>query len=101
MPFQPGRQKTGGRVKGVGKRESVAEICQRLGCDPFEGMVKLAQDIKAPKPLRARMFAELASYLAPKLRAVEHTGPGGEAIKFRVEDVRAYAQSVPDDDTTG
>lgn len=44
MPFQKGREKTGGRPKGyvdVEKR-TVSEVCERLGLNPFEGMAIIA-----------------------------------------------------------
>lgn len=100
MPFRKGEPKPAGsgRRKGDSKAETVRAICERLGCCPFEGMAQLAMNPKTKPELRGKMYAELGQYLAPKLRAVEHSGPGGESIKFRIEDVRAYAQSIADGD---
>jgi hypothetical protein len=33
---------------------------------------------------RCRAASELASYIAPKLKAIEHSGPGGDAIPHKV-----------------
>ena len=42
-----------------------------MGCDPIEGMARLALDESNPPELRGRMYAELAGFLYPKKRAVE------------------------------
>jgi hypothetical protein len=58
----------------------VAEQLRQLDCDPIAGMARLAQDVTAPIPLRARMFAELATYVAPRRKAMELSGPNGGPI---------------------
>jgi hypothetical protein len=65
--------KTGGRVKGTPNRRTVEVIekLESLGCDPIEGMAKLAMDPSNAPELRGRMFAELAQYIAPKRKALE------------------------------
>jgi hypothetical protein len=45
-----------------------------MECDPIAGMAQIALGESNPIELRARMFAELAQYVAPKRRAVEHSG---------------------------
>ena len=75
-------RKTGGRLAGTPNRRTV-EVLERLevlGCDPIEGMARIAMDMTNPVEVRARMFAELAGYVAPKRRAVEHNGVGGFRI---------------------
>ena len=75
-------RKTGGRVAGTPNRRTV-EVIERLealGCDPIEGMARIAMDMTTPVEVRARMFAELAGYVAPKRKAVEHNGAGGFQI---------------------
>ena len=74
--------KTGGRVAGTPNRRTV-EVMDRLealGCDPIEGMARIAMDMTTPVEVRARMFAELAGYVAPKRKAIEHTGSSGIQI---------------------
>ena len=48
-------------------------------------MVKLAQDNTTPAALRARMYAELATYIAPRRKAVELSGLGGNPIEVERE----------------
>jgi hypothetical protein len=70
------------RPKGVPNRRTkeAVELLDSLGCDPLEGMARIALDENHPIELRARMFAELAPYVRPKLSAqkvdasVEHSG---------------------------
>ena len=46
-------------------------LLMRMGCDPIEGMAKIAMDCTNPVEIRARMYAELAQYVAPKRKAVQ------------------------------
>src|SRR5918911_2245956 len=75
---KPGERR-GGRRRGSPNRRTaeVAERLAALGCDPIEGMASIAMDPSNTPELRARMFAELAQYVAPKRKAVEHSGPEG------------------------
>jgi hypothetical protein len=57
---------------------------EELGCDPLEGMATIAMDPKAPEELRGRMFAELAQYVYPKRKAIDHTVTGGSAINVNL-----------------
>ena len=52
---------------------SLTERLAELGCDPVEGMAKLAMDPNSSPDLKGRMYAELAQYVYPKRRAVEQT----------------------------
>ena len=53
------------------------ERLDELGCDPIEGMARIALDPQNPVELRARMFSDLAQYVAPKRRAVDHSASDG------------------------
>ena len=66
--------KTGGRRRGSLNRltREVVEKLAKLDCDPIEGMANLAMDESNPPELRGKMFAELAQYIAPKRKAIEH-----------------------------
>jgi hypothetical protein len=66
--------KTGGRVAGTPNKrtQEVAGLLESLGCDPIEGMAQIAMNEKHSPELRGRMFAELAQYIAPKRKAIEH-----------------------------
>jgi len=62
----------------------VAEQLRQLDCDPIASMAQLAQDYTVPIALRARMFAELATYTAPRRKAVELTGAGGAPVDVEI-----------------
>ena len=65
--------KTGGRAKGTPNKRTL-EVMLRLkniGCDPIEGMARLAMDASNSPELRGKMYSELAQYLYPKRRATE------------------------------
>ena len=69
--------KTGGRTRGTPNKrtQDVLEKLEELGCDPIEGMARLAQQAEADgdKNLAAQMYKELAPYIAPKRKAIEQT----------------------------
>ena len=66
-------KKTGGRLRGTPNRRTtdIQVLLMRMGCDPIEGMAKIAMDCTNPVEIRARMYAELAQYVAPKRKAVQ------------------------------
>jgi len=78
----PGGKRPGaGRPRGSLSKKTleVQERLARMGCDPIIGMAIIAADeMSAGKDgdrvLAGRMYAELAQYVAPKRRAVEHSG---------------------------
>jgi hypothetical protein len=74
--------KTGGRVAGTPNRKSkdVADLLASLDFDPIRGMVEIARNPDASLELRGRMNAELAHYVFPKRKAVEHSGAGGGSV---------------------
>lgn len=77
-------------MKGTPNKTTVdiAEKLRKIGCDPLLGMARLAMNTKNPKELRGRMYAELAQYVAPKRRAIEHSTdvPTLEALLGRLSD---------------
>jgi len=77
-------KKTGGRVAGTpNKRTSeLVDRLEALGCDPVEGMAKIAMDDSNPPELRGRMYAELAGYVYPKRKAVEVKADEGPMVTF-------------------
>jgi hypothetical protein len=84
--------KTGGRVAGTPNRKTqeVGELLESLGCNPIEGMARIAMNEAHSPELRGRMYAELAQYIAPKRKAVEVSGTDGHAIEFSIaEELRA------------
>ena len=72
--------KTGGRQPGTPNRRT-QEVCDRLaalGCDPIEGMARIALDPANTPELRAKMYAELAQYVAPKRKSVDLSSTTGD-----------------------
>jgi hypothetical protein len=72
MPPNAGK----GRRAGIPNKrtQAVADLLAEMECDPIAGMAQIALDANNPIELRAMMYAELAQYVAPKRRAVEHSG---------------------------
>ena len=71
-----GSPKVGGRKKGSLNKRTVGVIAkmEALECDPIAGMALIALNKKNPPELRGRMFSELAQYLYPKRKSIEHSG---------------------------
>ena len=78
--------KTGGRKVGTPNKASqqIVEKLKALGCDPIEGMAHIAMDTFNPLEIRARMYAELAQYVAPKRKSVEIDTGKNERIVFNI-----------------
>jgi hypothetical protein len=91
-------------LRGVNTPEqpdTVADRLRRLDCDPIAGMAKLAQDETVSAVLRARMFAELATYIAPRAKAAQLTGADGGPLEpeyqFNADALRTHElQSLHD-----
>jgi len=66
-----------GRPKGARDKlnRKVDEKLAELGCDPIEGMARIALEAerKGDLPLAARCYSELAQYVAPKRRSFDVT----------------------------
>ncbi|MDN3919103.1 hypothetical protein [Roseateles violae] len=93
-------RKTGGRVAGTVNRRTadVIERLEQLGCDPIEGMAAIAMDLDNPPELRARMYAELAQYVAPKRRALDVTSAEAPAVSIRLG-IPMKAETMPPAET--
>ena len=82
QPKTPGS----GRQKGTRNKRSIEvdQLLRDLNCDPFEGMARLAQkaESEGDNALAGRMYSELAKYLKPQKKAVEHTGDIDNKIEF-------------------
>ena len=76
-------ERRGGRQIGTPNKRTIAvtEKLAALGCDPIEGMARIAMDEQAELGLRAQMYKELAQYIASKRKAIEVTGEGGGPVK--------------------
>ncbi len=93
MAFTKGTPKPegSGRKKGTPNKLSatVRERLEELGCDPIEGMAQIAMDKSNTPELRHKAYADIAQYAYPKLKAIEHSGPGGKDL-FTIDAVRAF-----------
>jgi hypothetical protein len=83
-------ERRGGRRRGSPNKSTldVIDKLAALHCDPITGMAKLVMDKSNAPELRGRMFAELAQYVAPKRKALEHSGDAGmiDALLARIDD---------------
>lgn len=80
----------GGRREGAGRKEgstnkAKAELISLLeeeypGYDPVLAMAALANDPEADPIMRFQASKEVAQYVHPKRKAVEHTGKGGAPL---------------------
>lgn len=90
-------KKTGGRKKGTpnkANREIIEKLAE-LDCDPIEGMAKIAQQAynSGDFQLAGSMYKELAQYVAPKRKAIEHTGADGQDINLVHKIERVFVSS--------
>lgn len=100
-------RKTGGRQKGTPNkhkrtfREQLRDYCESIGVDPHRFMADMIADaelvaigvddagvaVLAPavsKKMKLEAAKELAQYLEPKLKAVEHSGEIAQDIHIEV-----------------
>ena len=65
-----------GRPPGMKNKRTIAleEKLEALGCDPIAYLAEVMMDTAQPIELRMKAAMELAPYLWPKCKAIEHTG---------------------------
>jgi hypothetical protein len=69
-----------GKVPRKKRILAVAEKIEARGCDPIEGMARIAMDENTELSLRAQMYKELAQYVAPKRKAIEVRDEAGQSF---------------------
>lgn len=69
----PGREKGSKNKRTLELEEKLAS----LNCDPILFMATIMMDEDQPLDLRCKMATELVQYVAPKRKAIEHTGDVG------------------------
>lgn len=79
MPRKPGTPKTGGRKTGTPNKNNLPvrerlEAAMGAGWCPIVALAEIGVDPEVPLDLRVRCLSEVAPYMEPKKRAVEHTG---------------------------
>lgn len=82
--FQVGdRGNPKGRPKGAKTkfRVDVMKILEEKKCNPFEILVDLAMNSKG-KIVRLKAATELCSYIAPKLKHIEHAGDKDQPLSI-------------------
>ena len=90
-------RKTGGRVRGTPNQrtQDIQRLLDQMGCDPIEGMARIAMDVDNPVEIRARMYAELAQYIAPKRKSIEMGNGDADRVIFNIGiDRRATAHVI-------
>lgn len=98
MPKQMGSPKTGGRRSGTPNKKSVAmaEILESCGLDPVKKLVNEILPALEPEG-QAKVLLELTTYLYPKRKAIEVSGPSGANIPVSHKvDFSAIAKENPD-----
>jgi hypothetical protein len=80
-----GKREGAGRKKGQPNKKtaSIQAKLDKLGCDPIEGMARIAKRAmeEGDMPLAGSMYKELAQYVAPKRKAVEVSGDQENPLK--------------------
>lgn len=88
MPFEEGREKTGGRTKGVENKvtSKVRESFTNLLEDNLD---QLRKDFKELEPKdRIKLFLDLSQYVLPKLKQTELKGKlEAEIDNFNIKDM--------------
>jgi hypothetical protein len=74
QPRRGGRQKGTPNKHKTSFREGLREYCDKLGVDPHRFMAEIIADKHADRLLKLNAAKELAQYIEPKLKAIEHTG---------------------------
>lgn len=88
MPFQKGRKKTGGKVKGCKHKinRDIVALLDSLNCNPLEGLARIAIDEKVEIGVRVSAYRSIARYVHPELKSIELSGPGGAPIQHEHSD---------------
>ncbi len=92
MAFQSGREKTGGRKKGIpNKATALRDNLEAVGFDPFEALIMIAKDPEHPDHFAANK--ELCQYLEAKKKSVEVASETKEEIRVIVQDYTSRANN--------
>ena len=103
-PFEKGTSgNPNGRPKGSKsiKTKLVEEKLAALDYDPIRAMVELAKDDETPVAVKAKLASELASFVFPKRKAVEHSGNIGKRDLKEYSDAELQAMLDEDGDRSG
>ena len=88
MPFEQGKSgNPSGRPLGArGKNAGLVKAqLKELNCDPIAELVAIAQDVNTELIFRIKIYLEMANYIHPKLKAIEHTGTDGSVLQHTIQ----------------
>lgn len=90
MAALKGGKRYGGRAKGTPnkKTQTLMELCEQKGINPFEGLIDLALST-LDDGLRFQCHKELCQYLYPKRKALEVSGSMDLELIKRAQEVQA------------
>jgi hypothetical protein len=97
------RPPTAGRRKGTPNKRTVLidELLAQHQFNPVERMIALCNQDDLPLDLQVQILKELAQYVHPKRKAIEHSGSGGGPLEIRVVwDDASSNESAPSDSET-
>lgn len=87
MSAHGGKREGAGRKKGAPNKRSkeVMDKLVELDCDPIEGMARIAEQAMndGDMQLAGNMYKELAQYVAPKRKAVEHSTDKDQPLEIK------------------
>ena len=109
MSRPPGLAKTGGRERGTPNQRTLdlVEKLEKLGCDPIEGLARIAMDAATALELKVRCFTELAQYVYPKRKALAQAAdPDSDSLSIEVtvtyvDSANPSSSGSGDDDSAG
>jgi len=89
MPFKKGEcgNPLGKPVGASRKKDAlmdVAQICKDNNFNPFECLIELATKEGVSDRIRCDAASELAAYLAPKLKCIDHTSEDGSQFMINL-----------------
>jgi hypothetical protein len=87
MSRPEGLPKTGGRERGTPNKRTLdlAQKLEALGCDPIEGLARIAMDTATAPDLQVRCYAELAQYVHAKRKAIALESAPSDDMRVIVE----------------
>ncbi len=86
MKYQAGESGNPNGRKLGSKNKRTLGIEQALdagNCNPIQGMIDMVNDETTEPSIRAKLYCELAGYIYPKRKAIEHSGIDGAPVLQR------------------
>lgn len=107
MPFQKGRQKTGGRQKGVKNKSDIMAKFEECNFDVIAAIIESIAE--QPEYMRADTLIKLLEFMYPKKKMFQHEISDDELkqilkrrldIAIEAKDVKSVELLPPSDETT-